>query len=77
MSIVLPLNWPFHGGIEYDHSGAERPRKRNVAASSHSTLNLPQFLPLTPFSDFTYFGLLLYIVLPTLALGLFGRANRR
>ena len=32
---------------------------------------------MTPFSDFTYFGLLLYIALPTLALGLFGRANRR
>ena len=32
---------------------------------------------MTPFSDFTYFGLLLYIVLPTLALGLLGRANRR
>ena len=32
---------------------------------------------MTPFSDFTYFGLLLYVLLPTLALGLFGRANRR
>ncbi len=32
---------------------------------------------MTPFSDFTYFGLLLYIALPTLALGLLGRANRR
>ena len=31
---------------------------------------------MTPFSDFTYFGLLLYIALPTLALGLMGRANR-
>ena len=29
-----------------------------------------------PFSDFHYFGLLLYIVLPTIALGLLGRANR-
>ena len=32
---------------------------------------------MTPFSDFTYFGLLLYLALPTLALGLLGRANRR
>ena len=29
-----------------------------------------------PFSDFHYFGLLLYIVIPTLALGMLGRANR-
>ncbi len=29
-----------------------------------------------PFSDFHYFGLLLYILIPTLALGMFGRANR-
>ena len=29
-----------------------------------------------PFSDFHYFGLLLYILLPTLALGMLGRANR-
>ena len=29
-----------------------------------------------PFSDFHYFGLLLYILVPTLALGMFGRANR-
>ena len=29
-----------------------------------------------PFSDFHYFELLLYIVIPTIALGLFGRANR-
>jgi membrane protein involved in D-alanine export len=30
-----------------------------------------------PFADFTYFGLLLYIVLPTIVLGLFGWANGR
>lgn len=30
---------------------------------------------MAPFADFTYFGLLLYIVLPTIVLGLFGRAN--
>ena len=29
-----------------------------------------------PYADFTYFGLLLYIVLPTILLGLFGWANR-
>ena len=29
-----------------------------------------------PFSDFHYFGLLLYILIPTIALGMFGRANR-
>ncbi len=29
-----------------------------------------------PFSDFHYFGLLLYILIPTLALGMLGRANR-
>jgi membrane protein involved in D-alanine export len=32
---------------------------------------------LSPYADFIYFGLLLYIVLPTIALGLFGRANAR
>ncbi len=30
---------------------------------------------MTPYADFTYFGLLLYLVVPTIALGLFGRAN--
>lgn len=30
-----------------------------------------------PFADFTYFGLLLYVVVPTLALGLLGRAGWR
>ena len=29
-----------------------------------------------PYADFTYFGLMLYIILPALALGWFGRANR-
>ena len=29
-----------------------------------------------PYSDFHYFGLLLYIAIPTLALGMLGRANR-
>jgi membrane protein involved in D-alanine export len=29
-----------------------------------------------PFGDFTYFGLLLYVVVPTVVLGLLGRANR-
>jgi membrane protein involved in D-alanine export len=28
-----------------------------------------------PYSDFTYFGLLLYLVIPTIVAGLFGRAN--
>ena len=32
---------------------------------------------MTPFADFTYFGLLLYIALPTLVLGWFRRANAR
>lgn len=32
---------------------------------------------MSPYADFTYFGLLLYIVLPTIILGLFGRANAR
>ena len=32
---------------------------------------------MTPFADFNYFGLLLYVVLPTLVLGWFGRANAR
>ena len=32
---------------------------------------------MTPYSDFTYFGLLLYAVIPTILLGLFGRANSR
>lgn len=33
---------------------------------------------MTPYADFTYFGLLLlYIVVPTVLLGLFGRANSR
>ena len=46
--------------------------------SQDSTLNSSHFFPVVaPFSDFTYFGLLLYIALPTLALGLLGRANRR
>ena len=31
---------------------------------------------MTPFGDFIYFGLLLYAVLPTVALGLFSRAGR-
>ncbi len=31
---------------------------------------------MTPFSDFHYFGLLLYVVIPTILLGLLGRANR-
>ena len=31
---------------------------------------------MTPYADFTYFGLLLlYIVIPTVALGMLGRAN--
>jgi len=30
-----------------------------------------------PYGDFTYFGLLLYVVVPTVLLGLFGRANWR
>jgi len=30
-----------------------------------------------PYGDFTYFGLLLYVVIPTIVLGLFGRATRR
>ena len=30
-----------------------------------------------PYSDFTFFGLLLYAVVPTLILGLFGRAGWR
>jgi D-alanyl-lipoteichoic acid acyltransferase DltB (MBOAT superfamily) len=30
-----------------------------------------------PYSDFTFFGLLLYAVVPTLILGLFGRASWR
>ena len=29
-----------------------------------------------PFSDFHYFGLLLYILIPTIVLGMFGWANR-
>jgi len=32
---------------------------------------------MTPFGDFIFFGLLLYAVLPTIVLGLFGRAGRR
>ncbi len=32
---------------------------------------------MTPYADFTYFGLLLYFVIPTIALGLLGRANAR
>ena len=32
---------------------------------------------MAPYADFTYFGLLLYIVVPTILLGLFGRANAR
>jgi membrane protein involved in D-alanine export len=32
---------------------------------------------MSPYADFTYFGLLLYIVIPTIILGLFGRANAR
>ena len=30
-----------------------------------------------PYADFTYFGLLLYAVVPTLILGMFGRAGWR
>ena len=30
---------------------------------------------MTLYADFTYFGLLLYLVVPTIILGLFGRAN--
>ena len=30
-----------------------------------------------PYADFTYFGLLLYAVVPTLILGLFGKAGWR
>ena len=32
---------------------------------------------MAPYADFNYFGLLLYIVIPTILLGLFGRANAR
>lgn len=32
---------------------------------------------MTPYADFTFFGLLLYAVVPTLILGLLGRANWR
>ncbi len=32
---------------------------------------------MAPYADFTYFGLLLYLVIPTIALGLFGKANAR
>ncbi|HEY0790126.1 MAG TPA: D-alanyl-lipoteichoic acid biosynthesis protein DltB [Chthoniobacterales bacterium] len=32
---------------------------------------------MTPFANFAYFGILLYAVIPTLALGIAGRANRR
>ena len=32
---------------------------------------------MAPYADFTYFGLLLYIVIPTIVLGLFGLANAR
>lgn len=32
---------------------------------------------LNPFADFTYFGLLLYVAIPAIILGLFGRANAR
>lgn len=32
---------------------------------------------MSPYADFTYFGLLLYIVIPTIILGWFGRANAR
>jgi membrane protein involved in D-alanine export len=32
---------------------------------------------LAPYADFTYFGLLLYLVIPTIVLGLLGRANAR
>ena len=31
---------------------------------------------MTPYADFTYFGLLLYVVVPTLALGFLGKSNR-
>jgi membrane protein involved in D-alanine export len=31
---------------------------------------------MTPYSDFLYFGVFLYLLLPTLALGLLGKANR-
>ena len=30
-----------------------------------------------PFADFTFFGLLLYVAIPAIILGLFGRANAR
>lgn len=32
---------------------------------------------MNPFADFTYFGLLLYVAIPAIILGLFGRANSR
>ena len=30
-----------------------------------------------PYADFLFFGFMLYIVLPTIVLGLFGKANSR
>ena len=32
---------------------------------------------MNPFADFTYFGLLLYVAIPAILLGMFGRANAR
>lgn len=32
---------------------------------------------MSPYADFTYFGLLLYLLVPTVVLGLFGKANAR
>ena len=32
---------------------------------------------MSPYADFTYFGLFLYLLIPTVVLGLFGRANAR
>src|SRR4051794_28421545 len=32
---------------------------------------------MAPFADFLFFGVMLYIILPTIVLGLFGRANDR
>lgn len=32
---------------------------------------------MAPYADFTYFGLLLYLVIPTIVLGMFGKANAR
>src|SRR3954464_1915643 len=32
---------------------------------------------MNPFADFLFFGVMLYILIPTILLGLFGRANAR